>query len=224
MSILDGIKDKAKELLKVSAPYAVRQTQTYSAAKNSVIVAGLTLDGVVSATLNADVITRQETGIDYYYTTYYQSLEQRTLTVVFLPTAKSLDVLRNLALKQQITKGWFNLSVHENDKIVNVYRAWIISLPEISMQQEAGDREVIFGIKSMYSGIHSIDQPTDYESENYSKYGSRPQDAGSNKTSVIDEETGKIITPSRNTNSNSLDDFDVSGGLPLEPLPPQDEN
>lgn len=224
MSILDGIKDKAKELLKVAEPFAVRQTQTYNAAKNRIIVAGLPLDGVVSSTLNADVITRQETGIDYYYTTYYQSLEQRTLTVVFLPTAKSLDVLRNLALKQQITKGWFNLSVHENDKIVNVYRAWIISLPEISMQQEAGDREVIFGIKSMYSGIHSIDQPTDYESENYSKYGARPQDAGSNNTSVIDEESGKIITPSRNTNSDSLDDFDVSDGLPLEPLPPQDDN
>ena len=218
------IKDKAKELLKVSEPFAVRQTQTYNAAKNSIIVAGLTLDGVVSSTLNADVITRQETGIDYYYTTYYHSVEQRTLTVVFLPTAKSLDILRNLALKQQITRGWFNLSVHENDKIVNVYRAWIISLPEMSMQQEAGDREVIFGIKSMYSGIHSIDQPTDYESENYSKYGARPQDAGSNKTSVIDEETGKIITPSRNTNSNILDDFDVSGGLPLETLPPQDSN
>lgn len=218
------IKDKAKELLKVSEPFAVRQTQTYNAAKNSIIVAGLTLDGVVSSTLNADVITRQETGIDYYYTTYYHSIEQRTLTVTFLPTAKSLDVLRELALKQQINRGWFNLSVHENDKIVNVYRAWIISLPELGMQQEAGDREVIFGIKSMYSGIHSIDQPTDYESENYSKYGARPQDAGSNKTSVIDEETGKIITPSRNINSNSLDDFDVSGGLPLEPLPPQDEN
>ena len=218
------IKDKAKELLKVSEPFAVRQTQTYNAAKNSIIVAGLTLDGVVSSTLNADVITRQETGIDYYYTTYYQSVEQRTLTVVFLPTAKSLDILRNLALKQQITKGWFNLSVHENDKIVNVYRAWIISLPELGMQQEAGDREVVFGIKSMYSGIHSIDQPTDYESQNYSKYGARPQDAGSNKTSVINEETGDIVTPSRNVNSNSLDDFDVSDGLPLEPLPQQDDN
>lgn len=218
------IKDKAKELLKVSEPFAVRQTQTYNAAKNSIIVAGLTLDGVVSSTLNADVITRQETGIDYYYTTYYHSIEQRTLTVTFLPTAKSLDVLRELALKQQINRGWFNLSVHENDKIVNVYRAWIISLPELGMQQEAGDREVVFGIKSMYSGIHSIDQPTDYESQNYSKYGARPQDAGSNKTSVINEETGDIVTPSRNVNSNSLDDFDVSDGLPLEPLPTQDNN
>ena len=218
------IKDKAKELLKVSEPFSVRQTQTYNAAKNSIIVAGLTLDGVVSSTLNADVITRQETGIDYYYTTYYHSIEQRTLTATFLPTAKSLDVLRELALKQQINRGWFNLSVHENDKIVNVYRAWIISLPELGMQQEAGDREVVFGIKSMYSGMHSIDQPTDYESQNYSKYGARPQDAGSNKTSIINEETGDIVTPSRNVNSNSLDDFDVSDGLPLEPLPQQDDN
>lgn len=218
------IKDKAKELLKVSEPFTVRQTQTYNAAKNSIIVAGLTLDGVVSSTLSADVITKQETGIDYYYTTYYHSIEQRTLTVTFLPTSKSLDVLRELALKQQINRGWFNLSVHENDKIVNVYRAWIISLPELGMQQDAGDREVVFGIKSMYSGIQSIDQPTDYESQNYSKYGARPQDAGSNKTSVINEETGDIITPSRNVNSNSLDDFDVSDGLPLEPLPTQDNN
>lgn len=224
MSILDGIKDKAKELLKISEPFAVRQTQTYNAAKNRIIVAGLPLDGVVSSTLNADVITRQETGIDYYYTTYYHSIEQKTLTVTFLPTARSLDVLRDLALKQQNSRGWFNLSVHENDKIVNVYRAWIISLPEISMQQEAGDREVIFGIKSMYSGINSIDQPTDFESESYSKYGARPQDAGSNKTSTINEETGTIITPSRNVNSNQLEDFDVSGGLPLEPLPPKDED
>ena len=218
------IKEKAKELLNVSEPYAVRQTQTYNASKNAIIVAGLTLDGVVSSTLNSDVITKQDTGIDYYYTTFYDSIEQRTLTITFLPTAKSLSVLRSLAFKQQLHRGWFNLSVHENDRIVSVYRTWIISLPEISMQQEAGDREVVFGIKSMYSGVRSIDQPTDYENQIHSKYGARPQDAGSNKTSVIDEETGKIITPSRNINSNSLDDFDVSGGLPLEPLPPQDDN
>ena len=220
MSILDGIKDKAKELLKVAEPFAVRKTQTYNAAKNRIIVAGLPLDGVVSSTLNADVITRQVTGIDYYYTTYYHSLEQRTLTVVFLPTAKSLDVLRNLALKQQITKGWFNLSVHENDKIVNVYRAWIISLPEISMQQEAGDREVIFGIKSVYSGIHSIDQPTDYESENYSKYGARPQDAGSNNTSTIDEESGKIISyPIINPNAPVDDEPIITDpNIPITPI------
>lgn len=220
MSILDGIKDKAKELLKVSEPFAVRQTQTYNAANNRIIVAGLPLDGVVSSALNADVITRQETGIDYYYTTYYHSIEQRTLTVTFLPTARSLDVLRDLALKQQITKGWFNLSVHENDKLINVYRAWIISLPEISMQQEAGDREVIFGIKSMYSGLQSIDQTTDYESENYSKYGARPQDAGGNRESTIDEETGKIISyPIVNPNAPVDDEPIINDpNIPITPI------
>ena len=220
MSILDGIKDKAKELLKISEPFAVRQTQTYNAAKNRIIVAGLPLDGVVSSSLNADVITRQETGIDYYYTTYYHSIEQRTLTVTLLPTAKSLSVLRNLALKQQISRGWFNLSIHENDKIVNVYRAWIISLPEISMQQEAGDREVVFGIKSMYSGVRSIDQPTYYENQIHSKYGARPQDAGSNKTSTINENTGEIISrPIINPNAPVDDDPIINDpNIPITPI------
>lgn len=220
MSILDGIKDKAKELLKVAEPFAVRQTQTYNAAKNRIIVAGLPLDGVVSSSLNADVITRQETGIDYYYTTYYHSIEQRTLTVTFLPTARSLDVLRDLALKQQISRGWFNLSIHENDKIVNVYRAWIISLPEISMQQEAGDREVVFGIKPMLSGVRSIDQPTDYENQIYSKYGARPQDAGSNKTSTINENTGEVISrPIINPNAPVDDDPIINDpNIPITPI------
>ena len=220
MSILDGIKDKAKELLKISEPFAVRQTQTYNAAKNRIIVAGLPLDGVVSSSLNADVITRQEVGIDYYYTTYYHSIEQRTLTVTFLPTARSLDVLRDLALKQQISRGWFNLSIHENDKIVNVYRAWIISLPEISMQQEAGDREVVFGIKSMFSGVRSIDQPTDYENQIHSKYGARPQDAGSNKTSTINENTGEVISrPIINPNAPVDDDPIINDpNIPITPI------
>ena len=220
MSILDGIKDKAKELLKVAEPFTVRQTQTYNSDKNRIIVAGLPLDGVVSSTLNADVITKQEIGIDYYYTTYYHSIEQRTLTVTFLPTARSLDVLRDLALKQQISRGWFNLSIHENGKIVNVYRAWIISLPEISMQQEAGDREVIFGIKSMYSGIHSIDQPTDFESENYSKYGARPQDASASNTSTINENTGEIISrPIINPNAPVDDDPIINDpNIPITPI------
>ena len=220
MSILDGIKDKAKELLKVAEPFSVRQTQTYNAAKNRIIVAGLPLDGVVYSTLNADVITKQEIGIDYYYTTYYHSIEQRTLTVTFLPTARSLDVLRNLAFKQQLSRGWFNLSVHENDKIVNVYRAWIISLPEISMQQEAGDREVVFGIKPMFSGVRSIDQPTDYENQIHSKYGARPQDAGANKTSTINENTGEIISrPIINPNAPVDDDPIINDpNIPITPI------
>ena len=222
MSILDGIKDKAKELLTIAEPYAVRQTQTYNASKNSIIVAGVVLEGVVNSTINSNVMTRQETGIDYYYTTYYENIEPRTLTITLLPTSPSLQVILDLTRKQKTVKGWFNITVNENGNIVNVYRAWVISLPELSMQQEANDREIVFGIKVMYSGVRTIDQSTDYEQKVFSKYGVSPQDAGSNKTSTINEETGTIVTPSRNVNSNQLEDFDVSGGLPLEPLPPKD--
>lgn len=193
--VLADIQDKAKALLEKSSPITLRRTQTYDSTKNTIIVAGLTLEGVVNSVLNSDVITKQMTGIDYYYTVVYDSIEQRTLTVSLLPTSRSLNLLRDLALQQQISKGWFNLSVHENDAIINVYRAWIISLPEIGMEYEAANRDIVFGVKSMYSGIHSIDQPTEFEQNNFGTYGNRAQNYNFPDKSVIDENTGLVITP-----------------------------
>lgn len=192
MSILDGIKEKAKDLLNISAPFAVRQTETYNSMNNRIIVAGIPLEGVVSSVVNSDVLTKQETGIDYYYTTYYQNIEQRTLTVTFLPTSRSLTLLRDLALKQQQSRGWFNLSTHENNRVQDVYRAWVISLPELNMQQEAPDREVVFGIKAMFPSVTSINQPTDYESGVYSTSGASPDKANANRSSTLNENTGVL--------------------------------
>lgn len=203
MSILDGIKDKAKKLINKVEPHTLRQTKIYDSSKNKIIVAGITLDGVVNSVINADSLTKQEVGIDYYYTTYYQSSEVRTLTVSLLPTADCLDVLRNLALAQQTSKGWFNIAVHENDKIVNVYRGWIMELPEISMQQDAGDRTVVFGIKTMFSGVSLIDQTTETESINYSKYGINPSESKPKYNDVISETTGKIVPQDNPSTSDS---------------------
>ena len=192
VSILDGIKDKAKNLLNLSEPYVTRQTNIYNASNNKVFVAGIPIDSMVTTVISADVITKQETGIDYYYTAIHQVIEQRTLTVTVLPTADCLPLLRVLALKQQQTKGWFNISVHENDNIVNVYRGWILELPEIGMQQEAADRSITFGIKPMHSGISVIDQPTKFEEQQYSKYGVSPDLGGSNRRSTINESSGQL--------------------------------
>lgn len=194
MGILDDIKDKAKELLNITEPFATRQTTGYDASKNSVVVAGFPLDSVVSSVVSADSITRQETGIDHSYTTYYEVITARTLTVTVLPTAKCLPVLRLLALKQLENKGWFNISVNENDTIVNTYRGWIMDLPELSMSQEAGDRVITFGIKPVHSGLSVIDQTSD-EEQRYSRVGSRPDLGGANTESVIDEYTGQVVTP-----------------------------
>ena len=205
MSILDNIKDKAKELLKLSEPYATRGTTAYNASKNSIVVAGFPLDGVVSSTISSDSILRQETGIDYYYTVMYEEIVSRTLTVNVLPTAKCLPVLRLLALRQLETKGWFNIAVNENDTIVNVYRGVILSLPEISMSQEAADRTITFAIKPMHSGVSVIDQSTTTEQEVYSKSGARPDLGNANDNTIINEDTGIITTPLGSAKVESLE-------------------
>ena len=195
MSILDDIKDKAKELIGIAEPFATRVTTGYDASKNKVIVAGFPLDAVVTAVVSSDSITRQEVGIDYYYTTYYEVITARTLTVTVLPTAKCLPVLRLLALKQLESKGWFNIAVYENNAIVNVYRGFIMDLPETSMSREADDRTITFGIKPMHSGISVIDESTNTEKEAYSVYGADPSKGSANKSSTINEVTGKVTTP-----------------------------
>lgn len=209
MSILDGIIDKAKELLVISEPYAIRDTRTYDSSKNRIIVAGITLDGVVSSVISTDTLTKQENGIDHSYTAISKQIEPKTLTVTILPTAQCLLKLVSLSLKQEQINGWFNISVHENDVIVNVYRAWVLSLPEIGMQQEGSDRVVVFGIKSMVSGVSSINQSTQTENDVYSLYGSNPDLAGANSSSTIDESTGIITTPYKNAEGTGLKDAPV---------------
>lgn len=192
MSILDNIKDKAKELLNIAEPYTTRQTSGYDASKNSVVVAGFPLDSIVSSVVSADSIARQEVGIDPRYRVYYEAVMARTLTVTVLPTAKCLPVLRLLALKQLDNKGWFNISVNENGTIVNTYRGWIMDLPELSMSQEAADRTVTFGIMPIHAGVSVIDQGIDDE-QTYSRVGSRPDLGGANNETTIDEDTGQMV-------------------------------
>ena len=103
--------------------------------------------------------------------------------------------MRLLALRQLETKGWFNIAVNENDTIVNVYRGAILSLPEIEMSQEAGDRTITFAIKPMHSGVSVIDQSTKTEQEIYTKSGARPDLGNANDNSTINENTGIITTP-----------------------------
>lgn len=213
-SILDDIKDKATKLLKLSEPYITRDTSVYDSSLNRIVVAGLPLDGVVSSTVSADTLTKQESGIDYSYTTYYQSLEQRTLTVQLLPTASCLPLIRLLALEQQTSKGWFNISVHENGTIENVYRAWVINLPELASSKDAENKTIVFGIKPMFAGVSVIDQPTDTEIETYSRYGASPDKAAYDDTMIIHEDTGL---------GESLDDFDVSTPLPQEDIGVEDD-
>lgn len=193
MSIFNEIRDKAEKLLNQAEPFVTRKTHSYDAYKNKVFVAGIDIDGAVNTVISADTITKQDVGIDYYYTTYYQSVEPRTLTLHLLPTARCLPLLRDLAWKQQKTRGWFNISIFENGTLVNIYRAWVIAMPEIDMQQEAGDRQVVFGIKTHIPSTTKIGQFTDFEQDAYSKFGARPDEASAKANSTIDVQSGDVV-------------------------------
>ena len=215
MSInLKDIKDRAKSLLEKSEPYITRQTAGYDSAKNKIIVAGYPLDGVVSATISSDTLTRQESGIDYQYMAIVESTNVRTLTVTVLPTASCLEIIRLLALRQIQNKGWFNISVHENDNIVNVYRGVILELPEIGMQQEASDRQIVFGIKTMFAGVSIISQPTETETRTYSRYGVNPSKSNIKDKDIVRENGGVIPAWIDGEETKYDDSYDIDKEFP----------
>lgn len=212
---LRDIKDRAKSLLEKSEPYVIRQTSGYDSAKNKIIVAGYPLDGVISATISSDTLTRQESGIDYQYTAIVEATNVRTLTVTVLPTANCLDIIRLLALRQLQNKGWFNISVHENDNIVNVYRGVILELPEIGMQQEASDRQIVFGIKTMFAGVSIISKPTETEAKTYSRYGVNPSESNIGDNDLIRESVGGVIPAWIDGEETQYDDsYDIDKEFP----------
>lgn len=186
--VYKDIKNRATEALRTVAPYAARSSGVYDVRKNKVIIAGFEIDGVVDAQVSAEVLTRHESGIDHRYVAIYKSIEQKTLTLELLPTANCLDFLYRLGEYQQRYSGWFNISIHENGKLVDVYRAWINQLPEVSLKAETENKKVIFGIKTMLDSVARVDTPTKFETETYKNSGrDRIVDIDGNVIDGIDE-------------------------------------
>lgn len=156
--IISDIASKAQELLNKAV---TRKTKVYDASKNIVTVGLLKLDGVVEASVSQISITKAELGMDRTYYTYYDSQEPLTLTVTLLPTSSANDVLKALAVKQKKLKGFVRLEVHENGKIVDQFRGHLMSLPELQMAMEGGNRTYVFGVVSESDVDFTINEVTD---------------------------------------------------------------
>ena len=148
MGVLDELSDKANSLLDKYVLNSVvkRQTKLYDSSKNTILVAGIPLVGVVSSSINAENILKQEQGVDVNYTVYYETIESSTLTITLLPTSPSNDLLKDLRVAQQKTKGWFSVSVHENGKLEGVYKAYILSMTQKDMQIDSNDRVYVLAL------------------------------------------------------------------------------
>lgn len=158
MSILEGIKEKAMSLMGTASKVANRTTKVYDCSKNSIVVAGCVLDGVVSVTLPQQIKYVAEQGLDSTYYTYYNTIEPLTVNVEVLPTATCNDVLQLLSQIQTQMVGWFYIAIYENGDIVDSYRGHMINLPERLMSLEANNRNYIFGVKLVGAIDKVIDQ------------------------------------------------------------------
>ena len=157
---ISDIASKAQDLLNKAV---TRKTKVYDASKNKITVGLLQLDGVIEASVSQKTVTRAEQGIDTSYYTYYDVEEPLTLSVTLLPTAKANDILKALAVKQKKLKGFIRLEVHENGNIIDQFRGHLISLPEIQMSIEAGNRTYVFGVVSESGIDFSVNDVTEVE-------------------------------------------------------------
>lgn len=199
------IKSRAKEVIDIASPYAARNSGVYDVSKNKIIVAGVFLDGIVDAKLSAETITRHDVGIDQRYVAIYKTIEQRTLTVELLPTANCLPLLRRLADVQQRNSGWFNISIHENGRLVDVYRAWINQLPEVSIKSDADNKQVVFGVKTMIDTVSAADTPTPTETDVRTKAG---------KPYAVDKLGGNVLVNEANNKINEkADEYFHTGNI-----------
>lgn len=128
--------------------YSSRSTKVYDASKNNITIANIEVDGLIEATISQTTVTRAEQGIDSTYYAYYDVQEPMTLSVTLLPTAGCNEPLQYLAIRQKQLKGFCRINVEENGKLIDTFRAHLISLPEINMRMDGVVRTYVFGVIS----------------------------------------------------------------------------
>lgn len=140
-SILDNLVGKAQSLLN---DFVTRSTKVYDASKNRVIVSGLTLDGVVSATISAQNTGIVPDAVDEAYFGFYDTWGAMVLQVELLPTAKAVDALKGLHRSQAKYKGYCGITLSENGSLIGSFKGYITQLPSTTMKGEADNRTFEF--------------------------------------------------------------------------------
>ena len=215
MGVLDELSDKANSLLDKYGLNGVvkRQTQLYDSSKNTILVAGIPLVGVVSSSINAENILKQEQGIDVNYTVYYETIESSTLTITLLPTAPSNDLFKDLRNTQQKTKGWFSVSVHENGKLEGVYKAYILSMPQKDMQIDSNDRVYVLALNQYAPNLMRVQEINETTSS-----ATTVEVISQSSTATQISEVTQQIENIPNAQVTVLEDSPVGGNISIVPV------
>ena len=216
MGILDELSDKANSLLDKYGLNSVvkRQTQLYDSSKNTILVAGIPLVGVVSSSINAENILKQEQGVDVNYTVYYETIENTTLTITLLPTSPSNELLKDLRNTQQKTKGWFSVSVHENGELEGVYKSYILSMPQKDMQTDSNDRMYVLALNQYAPNLMRVQEINETTSSATTVEESLSQSSTATQISEVTQQIENIA----NTQVTVLEDKPVGGNISIIPV------
>lgn len=150
---LNDLTTKARELLDKAV---TRQIKVYDSSKTKIIVSGLTLDGVTSATISAQKVGEGSSSTSQNYFSFYDTYEDTTLEVNLLPTAKAVDALYGLSVSQRLYKGYCKVLIIENGEPIGNFVGYIQNTPQHSLEKEAGDRAFSFLLKTPTISTNSI--------------------------------------------------------------------
>lgn len=139
--MLTNLVGKAKSLLN---DFVTRNTKVYDASQNRIIISGLVLDGVVSATLSNQAVGTIPESVDESYFGFYDTWGNTTLQVELLPTAKAVDALLGLHMMQSALKGWCGITLTENGELLGNFKGYITGLPSTVMKTEADNKTFEF--------------------------------------------------------------------------------
>lgn len=151
--ILTDAVTKARDLVTKAI---TRTIKVYDPSKNKFIVSGVTLDGVVRATLSARKVGETSLGTDPSYFGFYDVWDNYTLDLSVLPTARSPDVLQMLALSQKLYKGHCKITIVENGQSIGTFIGYMISTSGVDLEKEASERSFTFSLKQPNITANSI--------------------------------------------------------------------
>lgn len=221
MSLLEELSNKASGVLNkypILNPLIKRQSSIYDASLNTIIVANIPLIGVVSSSISAESVLKQEQGVDVAYTIHYETFDIPTLTVSLLPTSPSNKVLTELRNAQHKSKGWFSLSVHENGVIVGHYKAYILSMPQKDMQVESGDMVYTFSLNSLSPNLMDINEiPPSVAQQESPQVADNPVSTAQDSQAIPITKVTQAVENSKNVAVTVLENKPVGDNLVQKP-------
>lgn len=183
-SLLNDLVGKAQSLLN---DFVTRSTNVYDASKNRIIISGLTLDGVVSATISSQVTGTVPESVDEAYFAFYDTWGSMVLQVELLPTAKAVDALQGLHRSQAKYKGYCGVTLTENGSFIGSFKGYITQLPSVVMKGEADNKTFEFTLWNPV--VYGINTTAPLEG---SAFGGLTMDAQEDNTTMSETKVNQV--------------------------------